>query len=228
MSNEQPIEQGPVEMSTTIGKLAAALAKAQAAIHHAVKDATNPHFGSRFADLTSVIDACREPLASNGIAVLQPATADGKRVRVRTMLAHESGEWYAAALTLTAAADTPQAVGSCITYGRRYGLQSMVGVGSEDDDGEGAEGRGPQAQRARREPTPQARTPQRQPDAPRDAYGAAADALRKAATEDRIKKLLGAAREHETLAPRISELEAIAAGRLTEINAGRTQTGSQP
>lgn len=61
---------------------------------------------------------------------------------------------------------------------------------------------------------------------PRDAYGVAADALRKAATEDRIKKLLGAAREHETLAPRISELEAIAAGRLTDIIAGRTQTGS--
>ena len=44
-------------------------------------------------------------------------------------------------MTLTAGQNTPQAVGSAITYGRRYGLAAMVGIAPEDDDGEAAEPR---------------------------------------------------------------------------------------
>lgn len=139
-----PPSAGPVEFSATIAHLAGALAKAQATIEGATKDTENGHFKSRYADLASVWNACRAPLSANGLAVLQPATADGAKVTVVTLLAHASGEWIRCALTATAQQNTPQGIGSCITYLRRYGLASMVGVAPEDDDGEAAEGRSTQ------------------------------------------------------------------------------------
>jgi hypothetical protein len=137
---DPPTSNGGVRMSATIGKLAEALAKAQAEMEGAAKDSTNPHFRSKYADLASVRDACR-PLAKYGIAHLQPTRADGPHVTVTTVLIHASGEWISEDLTLTAGQNTPQAVGSAITYGRRYGLAAMVGIAPEDDDGEAAEPR---------------------------------------------------------------------------------------
>lgn len=128
--------------SASIAKLASALAKAQGAMVGAAKDSTNPHFKSKYADLASVWDACRKPLASNELSILQPVTADGSSVTVTTILAHSSGEWIAESLTMTAQQPTPQAVGSTITYGRRYGLSAMVGIAPEDDDAEAATARG--------------------------------------------------------------------------------------
>ena len=137
-----PPTTGGVRMSPGgIGQLVEALAKAQGEMKGAAKDATNPHFRSKYPTLASVCDAC-DPLAKHGIAYLQPTRADGVHVTVTTMLAHSSGEWIAQDLTLTAGSATPQAVGSAITYGRRYGLAAMVGIAPEDDDGELAEGRG--------------------------------------------------------------------------------------
>jgi hypothetical protein len=136
---DPPASSG-VRMSATIGKLAEALAKAQAEMEGAAKDSTNPHFRSKYADLASVRDACR-PLAKYGIAHLQPTRAEGPHVTVTTVLIHASGEWISEDLTLTAGQNTPQAVGSAITYGRRYGLAAMVGIAPEDDDGEAAEPR---------------------------------------------------------------------------------------
>jgi ERF superfamily len=135
-----PASTGGVRMSPTIGKLAEALAKAQAEMEGAAKDALNPHFRSKYADLASIRDACR-PLAKFGLAHLQPTRAEGPHVTVTTILIHSSGEWISEDLTLTAVANTPQAVGSAITYGRRYGLAAMVGIAPEDDDGEAAEPR---------------------------------------------------------------------------------------
>lgn len=129
-----------MRMSPSIGKLIAALATAQGEMKGAAKDATNPHFRSKYPTLASVCDAC-DPLAKHGIAYLQPTRAEGVHVTVTTMLAHSSGEWIAQDLTLTAGQATPQAVGSAITYGRRYGLAAMVGIAPEDDDGEAAEPR---------------------------------------------------------------------------------------
>jgi len=136
---DPPASSG-VRMSPTVGKLGDALAKAQAEMEGAAKDATNPHFRSKYADLASIRDACR-PLAKFGIAFLQPTRAEGPHVTVTTLLLHSSGEWIAEDLTLTAGQNTPQAVGSAITYGRRYGLAAMVGIAPEDDDGEAAEPR---------------------------------------------------------------------------------------
>lgn len=132
-----------VRHSPSLAQLGEALSLAQQEIEGATKDSANPFFQSRYADLASVWEACRKPLAKNGLAVLQPVSANGsERVTVTTMLLHKSGEWVATDLTLAAVQSTPQAIGSAITYGRRYGLAAMVGVAPEDDDGEAAEGRG--------------------------------------------------------------------------------------
>lgn len=124
--------------SDSITAIAAALAKAQSEIAGASKDKTNPHFKSAYADLASVWDACRVALTKNGLAVLQPVSAEGAAVTVMTLLTHSSGEWIAGELTMTAQQNTPQGIGSCITYARRYALASMVGVAPDDDDGNAA------------------------------------------------------------------------------------------
>jgi len=127
--------------SETIKDLAAALAIAQGAIQNAAKDSANPFFNSSYADLASVRDAIREPFAANGLSVMQLPAAEGQKVTITTMLAHKSGEWVSSDLTMTAKDASPQAIGSAITYARRYALSAIAGVAPEDDDGEGAEGR---------------------------------------------------------------------------------------
>jgi hypothetical protein len=129
------VEAAAVRRSASIAALAAALAKAQGEMTGALKDKTNPHFKSSYADLASVWDAARGPLSKNGLAVLQPPSADGARVTVTTILTHSSGEWVESTFTMTATQNTPQGVGSCLTYARRYALASMLGIAPEDDDG---------------------------------------------------------------------------------------------
>lgn len=127
--------------SESINELATALAKAQAKMEGASKDGVNPHFKSKFATLASVWEAAREPLAANGLSVMQSASAEGPRVSITTLLAHSSGQWVRDTLTMTAQQDTPQGIGSAISYGRRYQLAAIVGVSPEDDDAEAAQGR---------------------------------------------------------------------------------------
>ena len=124
--------------SDTINELATALAKAQGDITGASKDKTNPHFKSAYADLASVWDACRMALSKNGIAVIQCPSASGATVTVTTILTHASGQRIESSLEMTATQNTPQGIGSAITYARRYALASMVGVAPEDDDGNAA------------------------------------------------------------------------------------------
>jgi ERF superfamily len=127
-------------MSESIAKISPALIKARAAFNPAVKDGTNPHFGSKFVSLAGVITAIDLALDANGLIVLQPTRIgdDGKTVLVTTLL-HESGEWIAGEYPVTAAKQNdPQAEGSAMTYARRYALMAMVGIAPEDDDGNAA------------------------------------------------------------------------------------------
>jgi hypothetical protein len=130
---------------TTGSALARALAKAQGVMAGAARDKTNPAFKSRYADLASVWDACREPLSSNGLAVVQLVTAaDKASVTVETRLLHESGESVSSVLTMPVEKPTAQGVGSAITYARRYALSALVGVApDDDDDGNAASGVAP-------------------------------------------------------------------------------------
>lgn len=129
----------PIVMSRSIGKLAEALCKAQLIMDHASKDSTNPFFNnSKYANITACLDAARAPLANNGVAVVQFPYAEGPKVSVFTMLAHTGGELIGCVLSATADKNTPQGIGSAITYLRRYSYSPAVGLGAEDDDGNAA------------------------------------------------------------------------------------------
>ena len=133
------------EQSPYVGKIAAALAAAQAEIKNPLADSDNPFFGSRYADLDAVIEAVRGPLAKQGIARHQAVFSRGPEVGIRTALIHSSGEWLAATVWCKPDKGGPQALGSVITYLRRYSLAAAVGVAQADDDAEGAEKRPPRS-----------------------------------------------------------------------------------
>lgn len=127
--------------SKEIAKLVTALAKVQGELRGYREDSSNPFFQSKYGDLSSVWAAIRTLLSDNGLAVMQPCVDDGKAdgfIRVKTILAHSSGEWISGTLALRPVKPDPQAAGSAITYARRYSLAAIVGVAPEDDDAEGA------------------------------------------------------------------------------------------
>jgi len=119
-----------------IKNLAKALVQAQSEMSNAKKDATNPFFKSKYADLNAIREAVLPILNSHGISVLQPMTnIEGKNF-IKTILLHETGESIESFTEIIySKVNDAQAQGSGITYARRYGLQSFVCVGAEDDDG---------------------------------------------------------------------------------------------
>ena len=151
--------------SEQIKDLATALSAAQACMGPALKGAKNPHFRSSYADLSSVVEAIRGPFTEQGLAWVQAPSVDPESglVTVTTRIIHSSGQWIEAAVAAMPGRGgkpdlSPQAVGSAVTYLRRYGLQALAGVPSADDDGESAHGRGRQPhhapQRTPPRPTP--------------------------------------------------------------------------
>jgi hypothetical protein len=125
--------------SESIKELACALAKAQGQMGGAHKGKANPFFKSVYADLSSVVTAIREPLSSNGLSFIQATEpSDKDEIRVITMLMHESGEWLSSTIAIPVSKADAQGYGSAITYAKRYGLQGLLGVPSEDDDGNAA------------------------------------------------------------------------------------------
>ena len=130
--------------SESISNLAKALCKAQNEMGGAVKDSKNPFFKSNYADLTSVIKAIKEPFYNNGLSYSQfPVTSEGgSGIGVVTVLMHSSGEWLESEFYLPIAKKDAQGGAQCVTYARRYSLQSMAGIPSADDDAEAAMMRG--------------------------------------------------------------------------------------
>lgn len=120
-------------------QIATALVKAQSEMVTPKKANTNPFFKNKYAGLNEVLDAVVSVLNTNGIVVLQPMVhLDGKNF-VKTVLLHESGESLESFTEIIYnKQNDAQAQGSGITYARRYGLQSFVSVGAEDDDGQKA------------------------------------------------------------------------------------------
>lgn len=147
-----------MQTSDNIADLAAALAKAQGTIKGAAKDANNPHFKSKYADLASVWEACRKALSDNGLSVIQtPGECAGGTVTLTTMLAHASGQWVRETLTIPLAKVDAQGYGSAVTYARRYALAAIVGVAPDDDDGNAAvAGSGAANDKPRQQPQRQA------------------------------------------------------------------------
>jgi hypothetical protein len=127
-----------MQRSDQINELAAALAKAQGAIEGAKKDSVNPHFKSAYADLASVWDAIRKPLADNGLSAPQWLRTVENGVEVETVLMHASGQWMSDVLWMPVLKMDAQSVGSGASYARRYALMAALGVAPIDDDGNAA------------------------------------------------------------------------------------------
>jgi hypothetical protein len=129
--------------SDKIDKIAPALLAAQRDIKGAKKDSVNPGLKNKYADLASVFEACKKELNDNGILIIQPmGVVDGTSTQ-RTVLLHESGQYMASEAFLPAidpnkGINAAQAMGSAISYMRRYQLSAMAGVLQEDDDGNAA------------------------------------------------------------------------------------------
>ncbi len=122
-----------------------ALVKCQSQIKTALKDSKNPHFKSTYADLTSVMLACKDALAANDLAVLQLSRIheSGAPVLV-TRIIHTSGEHIEGEFPLVCKdPNDPQKLGSAVTYARRYALSAALGITSDDDDGQAAAGHTP-------------------------------------------------------------------------------------
>ncbi len=126
-----------MKTSDSIKEISIALVDAQTKIRFAIKDSTNPHFKSRYADLGSVIDAIKESLNLNGIAFIQtPTESQNGTLALTTRLIHKSGEWIQDTATCPLQKNDPQGYGSALTYLRRYSLASITGLYQDDDDGE--------------------------------------------------------------------------------------------
>lgn len=130
-----------IRHSPTLKEFATAYVKAQKAMGVAKKGSDNPFFKSKYADLAEVVEAVKGPLNDNGIGYLQIPMPGSKGAKVFTMLLHESGEFIGGTVEVPATKPDAQGFGSAITYGRRYGLQSLCGVPAEDDDGNAASGK---------------------------------------------------------------------------------------
>lgn len=120
-------------------QIASALVKAQKAFGPALKTSVNPHFKSRYADLSACVEAVIDGLNSNGIALVQQTHECQDGVIVETMLIHESGEFLSGGkLHVPASKQDAQGYGSALSYARRYSLMACTGIAPEDDDGNAA------------------------------------------------------------------------------------------
>lgn len=110
-----------------------ALAKAQSGMGALAKDAKG-NFG-KYATLASVIEVVLPPLSEQGIAVIQMPETSADGMTLITLLCHKAGGVIRTELTMKPAQNTPQGIGSTITYARRYSLMAIAGVAPDDDDG---------------------------------------------------------------------------------------------
>lgn len=127
-----------MKQSESIKNLAAAMSKFQGQLSSASKSKANPFFKSKYADIAEIWDTIKEPLCANGLSVIQlPSTNINGEATLVTTLLHESGEYMSAETPLIILKKDPQAVGSAITYFRRYALAACLGVVQDDDDDDG-------------------------------------------------------------------------------------------
>jgi hypothetical protein len=127
-----------ITKSESIAKLIGALIKAKGTFTRPKKDADNPFLKKKYADLNSCLEACEGPLNENGLTLLQfPGRFVDSSLSLSTILAHVSGEWIAAEMSIPLGKVDPQGAGSAITYARRYALCAALSLCPGDDtDGE--------------------------------------------------------------------------------------------
>lgn len=130
-----------IDHSPEITDLAKALIQVQRTMSPATKDGKNPFTQSNYATLNSVMESCRDALLSNNIWLCQylVPVEMSDCIGLMTKLTHtESGQWQASLAVVPLPKADPQGMGSAITYARRYAITAMLGMITEDDDGEAA------------------------------------------------------------------------------------------
>ena len=168
------------------------------------KDGNNPHFGNSYATIDQIIDEVRPILAKHGLFVIQtPTNEDATEVKMVTRIYHISGQWMESPpLTLKPQRQDPQAIGSAVTYARRYSLTSFLALntGEEDDDGNAASGLESKPKQTKQRPKQQAKAQTK------NAQGLAtgkqrkeiyAICLKKGLKKEQVKKLVSRLIERE-------------------------------
>lgn len=120
--------------SESIDLLAAALVQFQVNAPSVQKNAVNPHFKNRYADLSAIIEATRKPLTDAGLTIVQLPEGD----ELVTRVIHKSGQWIASRTALKCSKNDMQGYGSALSYGRRYAISAILNLAAEDDDAQAA------------------------------------------------------------------------------------------
>jgi len=119
------------------------LMKAKQQIGTVKKDSKNPFHKSNYASLNAYIDASEEHLIENGLILVQAGNGSfSEPIIVATLIHPESGQWLKSYLPILNPKLDSQGLGASVTYMRRYSIATLLGLVSEDDDGETASGRG--------------------------------------------------------------------------------------
>ena len=131
------------EMSTKCDVVLSKLMKAKQKIGTVKKDSKNPFHKSNYASLNAYIDASEEHLIENGLILVQAGNGSYTEPMIVATLFHpESGQWLKSYLPILNPKLDCQGLGAAVTYMRRYSIATLLGLVSEDDDGETASGRG--------------------------------------------------------------------------------------
>ena len=131
-----------MEKCESIKEIATALAKFQGEVKNTsnsktviVKTKTGATYTYKYSPLDEVLGMVRPLLSTNGLSMVQSPSNDNGTITLTTVFMHNSGEWLEfPPLQLKAEANTPQGIGSAITYARRYVLSAVLGISSEDDN----------------------------------------------------------------------------------------------
>ena len=155
--------------SPDISELSKALFSIQNNLPPAIKDARNTFVGNDYATLNSVMETCRDSLYSHGIWLVHlpgpaPVELGTGHIGLETRLTHvESGQWLSSVTVIPLPKSDPQGLGSALTYARRYSLCTILGIITEDDDGNAA------SVQPQRQHKPQSQPKTRTQDKPRNS-----------------------------------------------------------
>jgi hypothetical protein len=156
--------------SEQLNEIAASMSKLQGEIEDASKDTSG--YGYKYADLSQVLGIIRPLLSKNGLSFTQHVSNADDKIIIETMVMHSSGQWMSSEIAMppvpSKSMNAAQAVGSIITYGRRYALTAIFGITQTDDDGAPEKARHEEPKKAQQEykkPVPQT-YPQAQNEAP--------------------------------------------------------------
>ena len=197
-----------------------ALHAAVASMGDPKKNAKNDHFRNRYADLTEVLACIEEPLRDNGLVLTQTIDhSEAGLPQLTTSLWHvESGEVMESDAPLILDKQTPQAMGSSITYMRRYAIKALFGLSDVDDDAEGAMGR---PAPKRQEPAPKPPRGRQSTIEPFADPGEAADAIASCKTPQGLTEVVAPRIRVSTFSDEeLAELRKAMAKRMVDLKGG--------